>query len=598
MPVRFNGGVVRNHLDSIAKSGRTTMSEQGNQRIGDYEILGVLGAGGMGQVFKVRNVISDRIEAMKIILPDLAGRQDLAERFLREIKLLAGLNHPNIAGLRTALTLNNQLVMIMEYVEGTTVSAQLEKGPLPVPDAVNYIRQVLEALSFAHQHNIIHRDIKPSNMMVTPEGVVKLMDFGIARSGESSDLTETGMALGSLYYMSPEQVKGQPTDSRSDLYSVGASLYEMVTGERPFKADSSYSLMAAHVQQPPKPPIELRANLPGALNQIILLAMAKEPGQRFQTADAFRNALKAVPGAVPVAGAPAMSTPAATAGGAKTASFVNAPPVPAGDGAASFVPPPPARTVPPPQPVPGVMELSRQQSSNKGKYMALGGLLVVAFLVAAGIYFPRMNKTRAGEKSSRTQQSTGNATGAPSDTGSSQSAPNALPSANAAPSAATPAKPDAGTPAQSAPAGAGEPGNASAAGQGSDGNAQGKVRPLRGAKHAGEKTEIPSAGDSATTGTAAMTPADNSAELADVEQQVDQLSARAAAVNDSLDNLRRQQSAQGLGLRGDIASTQERMKIHVGKAQAALESGEVEKAKKYAAQAEAEMEQLEKFLGR
>ena len=577
------------------------MSEQENQRIGDYEILGVLGAGGMGQVFKVRNVISDRIEAMKIILPDLAGRQDLAERFLREIKLLAGLNHPNIAGLRTALTVNNQLVMIMEYVEGTTVSARLEKGPLPVPDAVNYTGQVLEALSFAHQHNIIHRDIKPSNMMVTPEGVVKLMDFGIARSGESSDLTETGMALGSLYYMSPEQVKGQPTDSRSDLYSVGASLYEMVTGEHPFKADSSYSLMAAHVQQPPKPPIELRANLPGALNEIILLAMGKEPGQRFQTADAFRNALKSVPGAVDAVGAPAVSTPAATGGSTKTASFVNAPPVPTGDGAASFVPPPPARTVPAPQPVPSVMELSRQQSSNKGKYMALGGLLVVAFLVAAGIYIPRMNKTRAGEKSFRTEQkvTTDGATSAPVDTGSSQPAANAGPAANAAPPATAPTDTGAGTPAQSAPAGAGEAGNASAAGQGSDGNAQGKVQPTRGgAKHAGEKTEIPSAGDSATPGTAAAPPADNSAELADVEQQVDQLSARAAAVNDSLDNLRRQQSAQGLGLRGDIASTQERMKIHVGKAQAAVESGEVEKAKKYAAQAEAEVELLERFLGR
>ena len=559
------------------------MSEQENQRIGDYEILGVLGAGGMGQVFMVRNVISDRIEAMKIILPDLAGRQDLAERFLREIKLLAGLNHPNIAGLRTALTVNNQLVMIMEYVEGTTVSALLEKGPLPVPDAVNYIRQVLEALSFAHQHNIIHRDIKPSNMMVTPEGVVKLMDFGIARSGESSDLTETGMALGSLYYMSPEQVKGLPTDSRSDLYSVGASLYEMVTGERPFKADSSYSLMAAHVQQPPKPPIELRANLPGALNEIILLAMAKEPGQRFQTADAFRNALQTVAGAVPVVRAPAVSAPAVvTAGGAKTESLVNAPPVPAGDGAASFVPPPPARPVPAPRTVPSAMELSRQQSSNKGKYMALGGLLVVAFLVAAGIYFPRMNKTRAGEKSSRTDQKV--------TTDCSQPAPTAAPSATA------PADAGVETPVQNSPAGAGEPGGASAVGQGSEGNAQGKVRPTRErAQHAGEKTEIPSAGDSATPGTP---PADNSAELADVEQQVDQLSARAAAVNDSLDNLRRQQSAQGLGLRGDIASAQERMKIHVGKAQAALESGEVEKARKYAAQAEAEMEELEKFLGR
>src|SRR5271165_213930 len=290
------------------------MSETENRRIGDYEILGVLGRGGMGQVYKVRNTISDRIEAMKVILPDLAGRQDLADRFLREIKLLAGLNHPNIAALRTAQTVDNQLVMIMEYVEGTTVAALLAKGPLPVADAVNYIDQVLAALSYAHQNNIIHRDIKPSNMMVTPEGVVKLMDFGIARSGDSSALTGTGETVGSLYYMPPEQVKGQPTDARSDIYSTGASLYEMVTGERPFKADSSYSLMAAQVQQPPRPPIEIRADLPAALNEIILLAMAKDSGLRFQTADAFRNALQTVQTARPDAAGTASRVPAVADG--------------------------------------------------------------------------------------------------------------------------------------------------------------------------------------------------------------------------------------------------------------------------------------------
>jgi serine/threonine protein kinase len=566
------------------------MGEQENRRIGDYEILGILGSGGMGQVFKVRNVISDRIEAMKIILPDMAGRQDLADRFLREIKLLAGLNHPNIAALRTALTVDNQLLMIMEYVEGTTVSARLEQGPLPVPDAVNYTSQVLDALSYAHQHKIIHRDIKPSNMMVTPEGVVKLMDFGIARSGDASDLTATGAALGSLYYMPPEQVKGEATDARSDLYSVGASLYEMVTREHPFKADSSYSLMAAHVQQPPKPPIEWRADLPAALNEIILLAMAKEPGQRFQSADAFRNALKTVQSAAPVAGATTSRAPAAAiAGSAATASFASVPPVKTGEGIASV-------WLPLSQPVPSVMELSRQQSSNKGKYMALGGLLVVAFLVAAGIYIPRMNKTRAGENAARTGQQVNadGAANAPADTVNSQ------PAANAVPSVGAPANIDAGTPGQNSPAGGGEPGDSFAVGQERDRNAAGgkDARTIGvGARNAGEKTEVPSGGNK--LGAAADTlPSENSAALAELEQQVDQLSGRAAAVNDSLDNLRRQQSAQGFGLRGDIASAQERMKIHVAKAQAAVEGRDVENAKKYAAQAEAELEQLERFLGR
>jgi serine/threonine protein kinase len=240
------------------------MPEETGKRIGDYQILNELGSGGMGRVYKVRNVLSDRIEAMKILLPNLAGREDIAARFLREIKLMANLNHPNIAALRTAFTGDNQLVMIMEYVEGTDLAARLEHGPIAPADAVNYIQQVLSALSYAHQQHIIHRDIKPSNMMLTPQGVVKLMDFGIARAGEERSITMTGTTLGSLGYMSPEQVKGEPTDARSDLYSVGVSLYEMVTGQRPFQASSDYSIMAAHVKETPKPPVELHPGLPAA----------------------------------------------------------------------------------------------------------------------------------------------------------------------------------------------------------------------------------------------------------------------------------------------------------------------------------------------
>jgi serine/threonine protein kinase len=264
------------------------------QRLGDYEILGVLGAGGMGKVYKVRNVISDRVEAMKILLPNLASEKELADRFLREIKLLATLHHPNIAALRTALTLDNQLVMIMEYVEGTSLSSRLHQGPIAPGDAVKYVDQVLAALSYAHKLGIVHRDIKPANMMLTPDGTVKLMDFGIARSGSDRSLTTTGTTLGSLNYMPPEQVKGESTDARSDIYSLGVSMYEMVTGILPFEAASNYSLMAAHIEQIPKAPIIHKPGMPESLNLIILMAMAKEPEKRFQTADAFRAALSTV----------------------------------------------------------------------------------------------------------------------------------------------------------------------------------------------------------------------------------------------------------------------------------------------------------------
>ncbi|HVZ15998.1 MAG TPA: serine/threonine-protein kinase, partial [Terriglobales bacterium] len=271
------------------------MGEETTKLMGDYEILGVLGAGGMGRVFKVRNVITDRIEAMKVLLPDLEGQEEVAARFLREIKLLAALNHPNIASLHTALTINNQLVMIMEYVEGITLSSRLANGSIPVSDALNYIDQVLSALSYAHQQRVIHRDIKPANMMLTPEGVVKLMDFGIARTEqEPAKLTAPGTTLGSINYMSPEQVKGAAIDERSDLYSVGISLYEMVTGEKPFHGDSNFSIMAAHIQQTPTPPVQLQPHLPEGLNEIIMTSIAKAPDDRFQSADAFRNALKSV----------------------------------------------------------------------------------------------------------------------------------------------------------------------------------------------------------------------------------------------------------------------------------------------------------------
>ncbi len=184
------------------------MNYEIGSRVGDYEVLEVLGAGGMGRVYKVRNVISDRVEAMKVLLPDLEGDAELADRFMREIKVQASLDHPNIAALHTALRLDNQLLMLMEYVEGVTIEAVLRSGRIPIDKAIDYTAQVLSALSYAHAHGVVHRDLKPANMIITPSGVVKLMDFGIAKMVADRKLTQTGRTVGSLYYMSPEQIKG------------------------------------------------------------------------------------------------------------------------------------------------------------------------------------------------------------------------------------------------------------------------------------------------------------------------------------------------------------------------------------------------------
>ena len=596
------------------------MSEETSKRIGDYEILGVLGSGGMGQVFKVRNVISDRIEAMKILLPDLAGRQDLADRFLREIKLLAGLNHPNIAALRTALTLNNQLVMVMEYVEGTTLAERLEQNPISAAAAVNYTDQILGALSYAHRQKVIHRDIKPANMMLTPEGVVKLMDFGIARSGTDRGLTMTGTTMGSLYYMSPEQVKGQATDARSDLYSLGVSLYEMVTGERPFRADSDYSLMAAHLQQPPKPPIELRADLPVALNEIILMAIAKEPALRFQSADAFRNALNNVKGALPTTLPVGENVPAVRISPASaTALLQNAtPPASIHEAPTAALEAPP----PQPQPIPSVLELSAQQKSHRGLYMSLGALIVVAVLVAAGIYIPRRAKTSANEQANAAQQ--GKPSPPPADSTSSGNPPGGdTTKAQASDSTGSAAQnPDASNSSQtnSTPPGSGD---AQPSGpQGDAANGAGNIGTSAGTNQTdqtqqtstpeGEKPEkkttphkkpkvTPATGQGqqdVAAGQDLQTPPASSAQLEALEQQADQLSSQASSVNDSLDSLRRQQSSQGLSLRGDIASAQELMKTHMAKAQAALQNRDAAGAKKYLDLAEGDVVRIDKFLGR
>jgi serine/threonine-protein kinase len=274
------------------------MTFRTGETVGDYEILGVLGTGGMGRVFRVRNLISDRVEAMKIVLPDAGVEAGLAERFLREIKVHAALEHPNIAAMRTALRVEDQVVMIMELVEGASLAAVLRNGRLELPAAVNYAGQVLAALSYAHGRGVVHRDIKPANIIVMPDGVVKVTDFGIARAGGSERLTMTGMALGSLYYMSPEQIQGAAPDARSDLYSLGVTLYEMVTGVPPFRGENEYAVMHAHLTQEAPPPEAVTPALPTEISTVILRAMAKAPDQRFQSADEFRTALH-LPGEAP-----------------------------------------------------------------------------------------------------------------------------------------------------------------------------------------------------------------------------------------------------------------------------------------------------------
>jgi eukaryotic-like serine/threonine-protein kinase len=270
------------------------------QRIADYEIVGLLGVGGMGRVYRVRNVISHRTEAMKVLLADLQAEPDLAARFVTEIRTLAGLDHPNIAQLHTALQAGNELVMMMEFVDGLTLQQLAEQAVLPSADVVNYMHQVLSALSFAHNHGVVHRDIKPANIMVTPQGIVKLTDFGIAKSKVERDLTCPGATVGSLNYMSPEQAQGGcPVDGRSDLYSVGVTMYELLAGYRPFDDESAYVILHSQLNVVPRPPIEINPLLRRPLSDLIMKALEKDPAKRFQSAAEFSDALSDVTGIRP-----------------------------------------------------------------------------------------------------------------------------------------------------------------------------------------------------------------------------------------------------------------------------------------------------------
>jgi eukaryotic-like serine/threonine-protein kinase len=282
--------VIRRILGPVMSTG-PTIFEVG-ATVGDYQIISVIGRGGMGKVYKVRNILSDRIEAMKVLLPDVEARPDHMERFLREIKVVASLEHPGIASLRTALRANDQILMVMEFVDGMSLHSHMQQERIDTARAVRFTLQALDALAYAHRHGIVHRDIKPSNILVAPDDRIKLTDFGIASRSGDPRLTSEGTALGSLFYMSPEQMKAASVDARSDLYSLGVTLYEMLTGQPPVQGTSFYSMLKAHMEGKPRPATEFAPDVPEQLSHILAKSLEKTPDARFQTAEEFHAALK------------------------------------------------------------------------------------------------------------------------------------------------------------------------------------------------------------------------------------------------------------------------------------------------------------------
>jgi len=597
------------------------MSFQVGDKIGDYQIIGVLGAGGMGRVYKVKNMISDRVDAMKVLLPDLANEPDLADRFVREIKVLASLNHPNIAGLRTAFRLENQLLMIMEFVEGTSLEEKLRNGPLPLHDAIDYACQVLSALGYAHSQGVIHRDIKPANMMLTPENVIKLMDFGIAKSKTDRKLTMTGTTLGSLYYMPPEQVQGTDLDPRSDLYSVGVSLYEMVTGSRPFKGNSDYDLMVAQLQKAPLPPIDIQPELPKALNDIIMISLEKDPARRFQSAEAFRFALQSVEGgltSLPIASAQAVmpglaGQPATPSAASSATGLLGAHP---GQPAGAQLPPTKPSQAPMPPSQAQVVPPPATSRSYRGLYMTLGALVAIVVIALGATQLPRLFKAKAGGVGQATQQTAPTATSPSSpltqlaNVGANQEQPAA--------SVSEPAPPPVASASQGATT-AGQPGQPTEQLQGSN-NPMMQTPPAGGSKkrlarasqgettaHIGQinqaggqagQTLGEAAAPSSQATQAAARDAAAAKELEELEDRMTPLAGRANAVKDSVEHLRQQQERAGFSLRQDISASSSNMERYMDNADAALKARSPQAAKKYMDLAEREIEKLEKFFGR
>ena len=257
---------------------------------GRYELSHLVARGGMAEVYRARDQLLDRPVALKVLFPELSVDRSFVERFRREAQAAANLSHPNIVPVFDWGEDNGTYFIVMEFVDGRALSSILRTaGPLHPDRAAEIAADVAGALSYAHRHGVVHRDVKPGNVLITEEGTIKVTDFGIARAVNTEEsLTQTGAVMGTATYFSPEQAEGMGVDSRSDIYSLGVVIFEMVTGRPPFLGDTPVAVASKHVREHPPAPREINPGVPPDLEAIILKCLAKSPDHRYATGDDLR----------------------------------------------------------------------------------------------------------------------------------------------------------------------------------------------------------------------------------------------------------------------------------------------------------------------
>lgn len=576
------------------------------RQIANYRIDTKLGEGGMGVVYKAMDLDLERAVAIKVLSAELTGDAALLERFRGEAKAQAHLNHANIASLYSLLTIDGHTSIVMEYLEGETLDQILQRrGLIPWQEAVPWFQQALLGIGFAHHNGIVHRDIKPSNIMVNRYGVVKVMDFGIAKMLGGRRLTKTGTQVGTVAYMSPEQVRDQPVDVRSDIYSLGVTLYELLTAHLPFESDSDFQVMSDHVNTPPPPPSRHYPYIPEGIQQCVLKALEKDPDRRYQSVEEFAAALGR--SEQPVAGGLSQTVAALSPGQTRIEPGSGATQAPrsadqpaAGQGfsAASAAA---ARPLGQPLAVPA--------ASNKGKIMLFGGVLVL--LAAAGLLGYQMFKPKPAALSLGTSGS-GRVAGLSAQPQASESNTTAAQTNSPQPgasltSASDPQQGSAPDLMKSLQGIAGSEGKTASSGIRRQAAATpNSVVKGRAAAHSGSLvvTPAPPAPQSPSTPVTAAPAATppptgpTEAQLDSAEDDLTKMKGRMDAVNQSLTNLKQQQAAQGYGLRGDMVAAESRLYSYFENAQQALQNRNLEAAQKNTERAEKELTTLEHFLGR